>query len=63
MAEPAPATAPEARSFYRHQLHVSCVAFGSAEGRALFLEALRCGCADGRLSLDSSVVLTARQAL
>ena len=43
----APAAAPEARSFYRRPLPASCVAFGSAEGRALFLEALRCGCADG----------------
>ena len=33
MAEPAPASAPEARSFYRRPLPVSCVAFGSAEGR------------------------------
>ena len=47
MAEVAPAAAPAARSFYRRPLPASCVAFGSAEGRALFLEALRCGCADG----------------
>ena len=42
--EAAPAAA---RSFYRRPLPASCVAFGSAAGRALFLEALRCGCADG----------------